>query len=92
MKNIFLNKVNAGLVGAALLLGLSTSCSDDHFDVVVSDGFAGNVLLKTVEGTVKFTTGLMKDAMMSNLKSKIGALLCKKSIDKIKNNLEVQDD
>ena len=58
------------------------------YDVIVADGFAGNVLLKTVEGTVKFTTGLMKDAMMSNLKSKIGALLCKKSIDKVKNKLD----
>ena len=57
-------------------------------DVVVADGFAGNVLLKTVEGTVKFTTGLMKDAMTSNFISKIGALLCKKSISKVKNKLD----
>lgn len=58
------------------------------YDVVVTDGFAGNVLLKSVEGTVKFTTGLMKEAMMSNLKSKIGALLCRKSINKIKDKLD----
>lgn len=58
------------------------------YDVIVTDGFAGNVLLKTVEGTVKFTTGLMKDAMTSNFISKIGALLCKKSISKVKNKLD----
>ena len=58
------------------------------YDVVVTDGFAGNVLLKSVEGTVKFTTGVMKEAMMSTLKSKIGALLCKKSLAKIKDKLD----
>lgn len=49
MKNIFLNKVNAGLVGAALLLGLSTSCSDDHFDVVVSDASANQTIWQQIE-------------------------------------------
>lgn len=58
------------------------------YDVVVSDGFAGNVLLKSVEGSVKFTTGVMKDAMMSSLKSKIGALLCKKALSKVKDKLD----
>lgn len=50
MKRIYLNKVNAGLVGAALLLGLSTSCSDDHFDVVVSDANANQTIWQQIEG------------------------------------------
>ena len=58
------------------------------YDVIVCDGFAGNVLLKTVEGAVKFTTGVMKEAMMSTFMSKIGALLCKKSLAKVKNKLD----
>lgn len=58
------------------------------YDVVVTDGFSGNVLLKSVEGTVKFTTGMMKDAMLSSFKGKIGALLCKKSLQKVKDKLD----
>ena len=58
------------------------------YDVVVTDGFAGNVLLKSVEGTVKFTSGAMKEAMLSTFISKIGALLCKKALDKVKNKLD----
>ncbi|MBQ3494412.1 MAG: phosphate acyltransferase PlsX [Clostridia bacterium] len=58
------------------------------YDVIVSDGFAGNVLLKTVEGSVKFTTGVMKDAMTSTFVSKIGALLCKRALKKVKNRLD----
>ncbi len=58
------------------------------YDVVVADGFAGNVLLKSVEGSVKFTTGVIKEAMMSSLKSKIGALLCRKALKKVKDKLD----
>ena len=58
------------------------------YDVVVTDGFSGNILLKAVEGAVKFTTNAMKDAMLSSLKSKIGALLCKKSLKKVKDRLD----
>lgn len=58
------------------------------YDVVVADGFAGNVLLKSVEGSVKFTTGVIKEAMMSTFTSKIGALLCRKSLKKVKDKLD----
>ena len=58
------------------------------YDVVVADGFAGNVLLKSVEGAVKFTTTVMKQAMLSSFFSKIGALLCKRSLGKVKDKLD----
>lgn len=58
------------------------------YDVVVADGFSGNILLKSVEGSVKFTTGVIKEAMMSSFVSKIGALLCKKSLAKVKDKLD----
>ena len=51
-------------------------------DVVVCDGFTGNILLKSVEGTVKAVTVMLKAELMSSVKSKIGALLIK---DKMKN-------
>lgn len=49
-------------------------------DVVVCDAFAGNVLLKTYEGVGGALMDEMKKAMMANFKSKIGALLIKKSL------------
>lgn len=58
------------------------------YDVVVTDGFSGNILLKAIEGAVKFTSGAIKEAMLSNLKSKIGGLLCRKSIKKVKDRLD----
>ena len=48
----------------------------DQADVVVADGFSGNVLLKTMEGTAIYMGGLIKEMFYHNLWSKIGALLC----------------
>ncbi len=46
------------------------------FDVVVCDGFTGNVCLKTIEGTAKVLFGEIKDMMMSSPKNKLaGAVL-----------------
>lgn len=54
-----------------------------EFDVVVADGFTGNVALKTLEGTAKSVFKLLKGAMTSSLKNKIGALLLKGSIKEL---------
>ena len=45
-------------------------------DVVVCDGFSGNVLLKSIEGTAMFMGSLMKRMFKKNLLSKLGYLLC----------------
>lgn len=47
-------------------------------DVVVMDGFTGNIFLKTAEGMAKMMGGLMKDAFKSSFSSKMGYLLAKK--------------
>ena len=47
-------------------------------DVAVCDGFAGNVMLKTIEGVAKFMAGEIKKMFMRSTGSKIGYLLCKK--------------
>ena len=53
-------------------------------DVVVCDGFAGNVLLKTIEGTAMFMGSLMKHKIFKrNFFSKIGYLLCKPGVDAV---------
>ena len=49
-------------------------------DVVVCDAFVGNVILKLCEGLSKTLMKQIKIGMMSSLKSKIGALLCKDSL------------
>lgn len=47
-------------------------------DVVVMDGFTGNVFLKGSEGIAKMMGGMIKEAFLSSLSSKIGYLLSKK--------------
>ena len=53
-------------------------------DVVVCDGFSGNVLLKTIEGTAMFMGSLMKKMFYKNLLTKVGGLLCRSEANKIK--------
>lgn len=43
-------------------------------DVIVADGFSGNIMLKTMEGTANFITGSLKNLFMTNLKTKISYL------------------
>ena len=52
-------------------------------DVVVCDGFSGNVLLKTIEGTAMFMGSLMKRMFKKNLLSKLGYLLCASGVKEI---------
>ncbi len=49
-------------------------------DVVVCEGYAGNVMLKTIEGTASFMGDLIKKAFKTNLFSKIGYLLTRKGM------------
>ena len=53
-------------------------------DVVVCDGFAGNVLLKSIEGTAMFMGSMMKKMFKKSLGSKLGYLLCKSGVSEIK--------
>ena len=54
------------------------------FDLVVTDGFTGNVCLKTLEGTAKVLFKYLKDAMFSSTKAKMGALLVKPELAELK--------
>ena len=58
------------------------------FDIIVSDGFTGNVCLKTIEGTAKVLVKEMKKAMMASTKTKIGALLIKRDLKKVLGSLD----
>ena len=61
-------------------------------DVVVCDGFAGNVLLKSIEGTAMFMGSLMKNKIFKrNFLSKIGYLLCKPGVDEVMKMLDYRE-
>ncbi len=59
-----------------------------EFDLVVCDGFSGNVLLKSTEGACMQLMKMIKKTFMSNLKTKIGALFLKKDIYKLKDFMD----
>ncbi len=52
----------------------------DVADVVVTDGFTGNVVLKLAEGEARVLFGWIKEALTSSLKAKLGALLVKDAL------------
>ncbi|MGM9924168.1 MAG: phosphate acyltransferase PlsX [Bacillus sp. (in: firmicutes)] len=60
-------------------------------DVVVTDGFTGNMVLKTVEGTALSMFKMIKEAMMSNLKSKLAASLLKPELMGIKKQMDYSE-
>ena len=57
-------------------------------DVVVTDGFTGNVLIKASEAVAKLLAELLKEGLMSSTRTKIGALLAKPAFDTLKTVLD----
>ncbi|MGC2854221.1 phosphate acyltransferase PlsX [Novispirillum sp. DQ9] len=53
-------------------------------DVVVTDGFTGNVALKTAEGTAKLYSSFLKSAFRSSLRAKLGYLLARGALDNVR--------
>lgn len=59
-----------------------------EYDVVVTDGFYGNIALKSMEGIVSCIFSELKTQIYSSLKGKIGGMLLKKSFKKVKDKLD----
>jgi glycerol-3-phosphate acyltransferase PlsX len=57
-------------------------------DVVVTDGFSGNIALKAIEGTARFVGTLLRRSFMSSLRSKLGFLISKPATDLLKHHLD----
>lgn len=57
-------------------------------EVVVSDGFSGNVALKTIEGTAKFITTSLKDMIKKSVISKFGFMLALPALRKLKKKMD----
>lgn len=60
-------------------------------DVVVTDGFTGNITLKAIEGMGKMFNETLKDIFLNNTKTKLAALLIKKDIIKIKKKFDYKE-
>ena len=60
-------------------------------DVVVADGFSGNVLLKGIEGTAVFLSGMMKSMFKKNLLTKLAALCCRSGIQDFKKKMDYRE-
>lgn len=60
-------------------------------DVVVTDGFTGNMVLKSIEGTVMAMFSMMKDAFSSSTKAKIGYVLSKDGLRGIKHKMDYSE-
>ncbi|MHA6768484.1 phosphate acyltransferase PlsX [Sphingobium ummariense] len=57
-------------------------------DVIVCDGFSGNVALKTAEGTAKFVTDLLRKAFTSSIRSKLGFLISRPAMHLLRHHLD----
>ncbi len=64
-----------------------TDILGDSFDVIVTDGFTGNVALKTLEGTARFLMSEVKRAAMASAKGKIGGALLSGQLGDLKQRL-----
>jgi len=62
--------------------------TEGESNVIVTDGFTGNIALKTAEGTVKFITDSLKETLTENLISKISAVLSYPGLKRFKQKLD----
>lgn len=80
-----LSKMN-GINFAGNVEGRDIMLSD--CDVIVSDGFSGNVALKSMEGCGKLVLGVLKKELTSGLSTKIGYLFIRKAIKRMRAQLD----
>ena len=73
-------KFNGYIEGNEIMDGLS--------NVIITDGFTGNVALKTAEGTANFVTSELKKAMTNNLLGKLSSILNINNLNKFKKRLD----
>ena len=64
------------------------SLMNGEVNVIVADGFTGNVALKTAEGTANFITSELKSAMKGSIFGKLGSIISMSSLNKFKKKLD----
>lgn len=60
-------------------------------DVMVTDGFSGNIMLKTIEGAAKFMFGGVKNILYKSFCNKLAALVIKKDLYAFKSQMDVNE-
>jgi glycerol-3-phosphate acyltransferase PlsX len=93
-------KGNDGVRGAAAILRHSNlpmafhgfvegdDISKGTVDVVVTDGFTGNIALKTAEGTARLVGAYLRSALRRSLLSKLGAVIASGALDTLRRKLD----
>jgi glycerol-3-phosphate acyltransferase PlsX len=64
---------------------------DGVADVVITDGFTGNMVLKTIEGTALSVFKMVKSALTSSLKNKLAAAVLKPELTQLKNKMDYSE-
>ncbi|MGD9964815.1 MAG: phosphate acyltransferase PlsX [Candidatus Izemoplasmatales bacterium] len=64
---------------------------DPPCDILISDGFTANIVMKSVEGAIKGMNKLLKRHLTSNLLGKIGALMLKKNFKEFKKEISAEE-
>lgn len=59
-----------------------------EYDILVADGFDGNILLKSIEGTASMFSKLLKKNIMESFSAKIGYFFMKKAMKALKNQMD----
>lgn len=62
--------------------------SEGTVDVVVTDGFSGNIALKTAEGTARLVAGYVRDALTQSIFAKLGAVLASGGLRKLRDRMD----
>lgn len=65
-----------------------TDILSDRVDVIVTDGFTGNVALKAIEGTARLVGDLLKQTLTSTLLAKLGALLARGALKRLQMRID----
>ena len=68
-----------------------TGVFEGQAEVVVTDGFTGNVLLKTTEGVIKYMMGALKGVFYKSTKNKLAAAVLKSDLAAMKKSMDVNE-
>ncbi len=63
----------------------------DQADVIVTDGFSGNLILKYTEGLAKTLMGIIKTEMTADIRGKLGGLLCMPAFRRVKKHMDYKE-
>ena len=80
------NKKNKNFIFSGYVEG--NNIMDGKVNVIVTDGFTGNIALKTAEGTANFIVNEFKQSMTSNIIGKFSSLINIKNLNKVKKKLD----